>query len=154
VVTGLVNDLMPLIRYRIGDVGAPLAGGCVCGRSLPLYRITEGRRDDVLELADGRRVGPRTLAPRIEDLRGFRQYRVIQRAPDRFDVLVVSEPDAPANLDQRIAAVLRDVLGRVSVDVHRVPQIELSRRGKLRKIVGLAPPSFVGGSTPPPGAEA
>jgi phenylacetate-CoA ligase len=139
VVTGLTNDLMPLIRYRIGDVGTPLGGACSCGRSLPMYRVTEGRRDDVIELADGKRVGPRTLAPQIEELRGFRQYRLIQRAPDRFEVLLVSEPDAPPDLEAQIASVVTSVLGnRISIDVHRVPSIELSRRGKLRKIVGLS----------------
>jgi phenylacetate-CoA ligase len=138
VVTGLANDLMPLVRYRIGDVGTPLAGPCTCGRALPMYRVTEGRRDDVIELADGRRVGPRTLAPRIEDLRGFRQYRLIQRAPDRFEVLLVGESGAPADLEAQVSSVIAGVLGNgVSIDVHRVPNIELSRRGKLRKIVGL-----------------
>jgi phenylacetate-CoA ligase len=138
VVTGLANDLMPLVRYRIGDVGTPLAGPCTCGRSLPMYRVTEGRRDDVIELADGRRVGPRTLAPQIEELRGFRQYRLIQRAPDRFEVLLVSETGAPSDLEAQVSSVIAGVLGgSVSIDVHRVPNIELSRRGKLRKIVGL-----------------
>jgi hypothetical protein len=34
--------------------------------------------------------------------------------------------------------VITGVLGSgVSIDVHRVSNIELSRRGKLRKIVGL-----------------
>lgn len=140
VVTGLVNDLMPLVRYRIGDVGMPIDGACSCGRSLPMYRVTEGRRDDVIELADGRRVGPRTLAPQIEELRGFRQYRLIQREPSRFEVLLVGEADAPADLDARVTSVITGVLGSgVKIDVHRVPNIELSRRGKLRKIVGLSP---------------
>lgn len=138
VVTGLANDLMPLVRYRIGDVGMPLAGSCSCGRALPMYRVTEGRRDDVIELRDGRRIGPRTLAPQIEEIRGFRQYRLIQRAPDRFEVLLVGESDAPPDLEARVSSVITGVLGSgISIDVHRVPNIELSRRGKLRKIVGL-----------------
>jgi hypothetical protein len=64
---------------------------------------------------------------------------LIQRAPDRFEVLLVSEPDAPQDLEAQIASVVTSVLGnRISIDVHRVPSIELSRRGKLRKIVGLS----------------
>src|SRR5262249_25477710 len=43
VVTGLANDLMPLIRYRIGDAGKLLEPGCGCGRALPRYLLTEGR---------------------------------------------------------------------------------------------------------------
>jgi phenylacetate-CoA ligase len=138
VVTGLINDLMPLIRYRIGDAGKMLDEHCACGRSLPLYRVTEGRLDDVLELPHGRRVGPRTLAPRIEQLPGFQQYRLIQRAPDRLEILLVCDPDAPADLEAEVCGVVRDAVGAdVSVEARRVGEISLSRRGKLRKIVGL-----------------
>jgi hypothetical protein len=64
---------------------------------------------------------------------------LIQREPNRFDVLLVGEADAPPDLDHRVTSVITGVLGSgVKIDVHRVPSIELSRRGKLRKIVGLS----------------
>jgi phenylacetate-CoA ligase len=138
VVTGLANDLMPLVRYRIGDMGYFVDGPCGCGRALPLFKLTEGRLDDVLDLPDGRRIGPRTLAPRIETLRGFHQYRVIQRRPDALEVLLVCNGEADSELERRVCAVIRDVVGPdMHVDAARVPEIKLSRRGKLRKIVGL-----------------
>lgn len=138
VVTGLANDLMPLIRYRIGDTGSFLPGRCACGRGLRLFRLTEGRADDVLELPGGRRIGPRTLAPRIEDLRGFHQYRVLQRESDALEVLLVCDEEADTGLEARVTEVVHSVVGRdVRVKVNRVPEITLSRRGKLRKIVGL-----------------
>ena len=138
VVTGLVNDLMPLVRYRIGDTGYFSSERCPCGRALPLFRLTEGRLDDVLDLPDGRRIGPRTLAPRIERLRGFHQYRVLQRRPDSLEVLLVCNADADADLEGRVCGVVRDVVGPgVHIEASRVPEIKLSRRGKLRKIVGL-----------------
>lgn len=138
VVTGLINDLMPLVRYRIGDTGAFVPGRCRCGRPLRLFRLTEGRLDDVLELPGGRRIGPRTLAPRIEDLRGFAQYRVLQRGPDALEVLLVGDAEADPGLEERVCSVVRGVVGEgVRVQARRVPEIRLSRRGKLRKIVGL-----------------
>ncbi|MGZ3417648.1 MAG: phenylacetate--CoA ligase family protein [Polyangiales bacterium] len=135
VVTGLVNTLMPLVRYRIGDVGYAIEQPCPCGRGLPLIKLTEGRRDDVLILPDGRRVGPRTLAPRIEDLQGFLQYRVIQHAPSKLEVLLVRDGDhqgVESSVRDTIAAILGPEL---SIDVRNVDEISLSRRGKLRKIV-------------------
>ncbi len=145
VVTGLANDLMPLIRYRIGDAGRMLDPGCGCGRALPRYQLTEGRLDDVLELPDGARVGPRTLAPRIEQLRGFHQYRVIQVATDALEVLLVREPGAPADLEQQVKDVILGVVGpELRISVQSVQQIELSRRGKLRKIVRKIPRSATG----------
>jgi phenylacetate-CoA ligase len=150
VVTGLVNDLMPLIRYRIGDAGLLLGRDCGCGRALPRYTLTEGRLDDVLELPDGSRVGPRTLAPRIEQLRGFHQYRVIQIEPDVLEVLLVREPGAGTEVEEQVRRVVLDVVGpKIKVSVQSVPSIELSRRGKLRKIVRRIPGSPPARPAPP-----
>jgi phenylacetate-CoA ligase len=42
-ITDLRNFAMPLIRYRIKDVGRLLPQACGCGRGLPLMRISGGR---------------------------------------------------------------------------------------------------------------
>jgi phenylacetate-CoA ligase len=139
VVTGLVNTLMPLVRYRIGDLGSAVADPCDCGRGLPLIRLTEGRSDDVLVLPDGRLVGARALAPRVEELHGFLQYRVTQLGPDRIEVLLVRDNDDPS-VPSQVRSTIAGVLGpSLSVDVHEVSEIALNRRGKLRKIVRAFP---------------
>jgi phenylacetate-CoA ligase len=151
VFTGLLNPLMPLIRYRIGDMGRLLPGACSCRRGLPLFEITEGRRDDVLVFPDGRRIGPRVLAPRIEELPGFSLYRVVHKRPDHIEVLVVKEANAPADLDQSLIGAVSTVVGeRVTVVVKAVEDIPLSSRGKLRKIISEAR----GGTADSPAADA
>jgi len=47
VVTPLVKEAMPLIRYRTGDVTMLMEDGCICGRGKKLARLT-GRSDDML----------------------------------------------------------------------------------------------------------
>jgi len=47
VVTPLVKEAMPLLRYRTGDVTMLMEDGCLCGRSKRISRIT-GRSDDML----------------------------------------------------------------------------------------------------------
>lgn len=136
VLTGLHNDLMPLVRYRTGDAGRRLDRACPCGRGLPLFEITEGRMDDVLQLPGDRRIGPRTLAPRIERLGGFTQYRVVQTHRDRLEVRIVCERNHRREVAERVRQAVVDTVGPgVSVEVKTVSSIELSRRGKLRKIV-------------------
>lgn len=136
VITGLVNRLMPLVRYRLGDAGKLVPGPCACGRGLPRMEVTEGRMDDVLTLPDGRRIGPRVIAPRIEALPGFTQYRVVQTHVDRVQVLVVWNQDATGSDRARVASVMRETLGPgVEVTVKSVRVIPLNRRGKLRKVV-------------------
>lgn len=47
VVTPLIKEAMPLVRYRTGDVTMKMEDGCLCGRSQKIGRIT-GRSDDML----------------------------------------------------------------------------------------------------------
>lgn len=139
VITGLVNELMPLIRYRTGDLGRLVPGACPCGRGLPLFEVTEGRIDDLLRLPDGREIGPRVVASQIERLEGFTQYRVVQRARDRFEVCLVGGGRDPA-VEVEVVGRLEAILGeRARIAVSWVDQLPLGRRGKLRKIVSELP---------------
>lgn len=61
-VTDLLNFAMPLIRYRIGDLGAWASGSCPCGRGLPRLSQINGRVTDFLVGADGRLVSGVFLA--------------------------------------------------------------------------------------------
>jgi len=54
--TDLLNHAMPLIRYRVGDVGGWQAGACRCGRGLPRLSHVAGRVTDFLVGTDGRLV--------------------------------------------------------------------------------------------------
>jgi phenylacetate-CoA ligase len=47
VVTSLVKEAMPLLRYRTGDITMLLPDDCPCGRAQKIGRIT-GRSDDML----------------------------------------------------------------------------------------------------------
>ena len=47
VVTPLVKEAMPLLRYRIGDITMLMEDGCLCRRGKKIARIT-GRSDDML----------------------------------------------------------------------------------------------------------
>jgi phenylacetate-CoA ligase len=47
VVTPLVKEAMPLLRYRTGDVTMLMEDGCLCRRGKKIARIT-GRSDDML----------------------------------------------------------------------------------------------------------
>ncbi|WP_417522102.1 phenylacetate--CoA ligase family protein, partial [Marinobacter sp.] len=56
VVTDLNNFAMPLIRYRVEDVGVYSDQTCKCGRGFPLLEKLEGRVADFLRLPNGGQV--------------------------------------------------------------------------------------------------
>jgi phenylacetate-CoA ligase len=61
-VTDLLNHAMPLIRYRIGDLGSWAEGPCRCGRGLPRLRQVAGRVTDFLVGCSGQLVSGVFLA--------------------------------------------------------------------------------------------
>jgi phenylacetate-CoA ligase len=81
-VTDLLNHAMPLIRYRIGDVGAWASGTCPCGRALPRLERVAGRVTDFLVGCDGQLVSGVYLATYVVAQRpSLGQVQILQRLP-------------------------------------------------------------------------
>lgn len=53
VATGFNNNVMPLIRYRTGDLGVLATGTCKCGRNYPRLKRIEGRKQELIVSKDG-----------------------------------------------------------------------------------------------------
>jgi pilus assembly protein CpaB len=100
----MVNDDMPLVRYRVGDRGAVAAADarCACGRSLPVLASVEGRADDVLVTRDGREGGGGRTSLALEDV------EVLAAAPASEDEGGPRTSDSPAG--PRVTASLRVTL--------------------------------------------
>jgi phenylacetate-CoA ligase len=78
-VTDLLNFAMPLIRYRIGDLGSWARGDCPCGRGLPRLERVAGRVTDFLIGDDGRLVSGVFLATYVVAQRpALGQVQIVQ----------------------------------------------------------------------------
>jgi phenylacetate-CoA ligase len=133
--TGLLNDDMPLIRYRVGDRGAVLRDEhvCGCGRTLPALAYIEGRVDDVLYTRDGRPVG--RLDPVFKARVAIREAQLIQESLDAVRVRYVPA-DGFGNADAlSIIAGLRARMGNVDVIMEEVEAIPRTAGGKFRAVV-------------------
>ncbi|MBC8876217.1 MAG: phenylacetate--CoA ligase family protein [Planctomycetes bacterium] len=81
-VTDLLNLAMPMIRYRIGDVGVLDESTCPCGRGLSRLQSVEGRITDFLVGNDNRLVSGVFLATYVvAKLPGLGQVQLHQDAP-------------------------------------------------------------------------
>lgn len=138
VVTDLNNRAMPLVRYRLGDF-AERGEPCSCGRAFPVLRRVWGRQYDFVMGPSGRRYHGEFLMYFFEDLRAtgvdVRQFQVIQRGADRFDVKVVVPDAISAGFEGQLATELSERLEGVRVDVQRVAEIERAPSGKMRIIL-------------------
>ena len=139
VVSDLLNDTTPLLRYDIGDfatMGAPMANA-------PSFygRIDELRgksNDSICDMA-GRRIEPFALLGCLKETLGAAQYRLI--CVER-GLLVLQYRPARKTATVRLDAVmtgLRAIVGEpIRIVAQEVPAIRRENSGKLRPIIDLS----------------
>ena len=111
VATSLLNDAMPLIRYRTGDYAAWSAdAGCSCGSPRPVIESLEGRVDDYLETLDGRTIG--RLSTAIKRSPTIAASQIVQDRPGHAFLLV---RPGEGYLRKHAEAVRDDIVERIGV---------------------------------------
>ncbi len=93
--TNLSNHIQPFIRYELTDRIIVHDEKCGCGRTTRWLEI-EGRTDDILEFDHGVRIAPMSLYKILEEVKAIRRFQLIQRAPDRLELRMVSDDPAGA----------------------------------------------------------
>jgi phenylacetate-CoA ligase len=134
--TGLLNDVMPLIRYRLGDYAAwAEEQSCSCDNPHPIITRLEGRVDDYLVAADGRRFG--RLSTAMKQSPTIHSAQLAQDRPGHAYLLV--RPGS--GYDRRDAVAVRaDVLGRIGrfdLEIVELAEIPKTPQGKFRLVVRL-----------------
>ncbi len=135
VYTCLYNYAMPLIRYRIGDVGVPSDEMCPCGRGLSLMKRVEGRTDAFIKTPSGRIFSPIiwTILMRTYDINHF---KVIQEKIDKIKILLVSGISFTEETLPLLNNDIKNILGQdVEIDIKPVEKIPRDKSGKIRSVV-------------------
>jgi phenylacetate-CoA ligase len=138
VFTTLTKQAMPLLRYWTGDVTSLRSEPCRCGRTLVRMGLIRGRTDDML-IVRGVNVYPtqvESVLVRMPELTPH--YRiVVTRAGtlDEAEVQVEVAGEASADLERRVAGLIRDTIG-CSMRVTLLPPGEgpRSEGGKLARV--------------------
>jgi phenylacetate-CoA ligase len=144
VITPLVKEAMPLVRYRTGDITTLLEGTCPCGRGQKIGRIT-GRSDDMLVIR-GINVFPSQIEHVLRSLPEVgEQFMVIIDRINYLDEMTIEvemnrdffsgELRDLARIQQKISGALRDVLG-IRTTIRLVEPGTLPRfEGKAKRII-------------------
>jgi phenylacetate-CoA ligase len=146
VVTPLVKEAMPLLRYRTGDVTMLMEDGCVCRRGKKIARIT-GRSDDMLVIR-----GINVFPSQIEHvLLGIPEvgnhFMVHVDRVNRLDEMSIDveinrqffsgELQDLARMQKKVVKELRDAL-ELRTTVHLVEPGSLPRfEGKAKRVIDL-----------------
>lgn len=134
VITDIFNRAMPLIRYRIGDIGILSDRICECGCSLPLLETVGGRYVDTFKKMDGTFVPGVSLTNRIiKQCRGIREMQIVQKDYKFFKLNIIKGEQYTENdledVKQNICCFMRDNL---DFEINFVNTIPVERSGKVR----------------------
>lgn len=134
VITDLNNYGMPLIRYRVEDVGVITQRQCECGRQLPILERLEGRVADFLKKKNGGQVAGVSLVERtLTDIPGIQQMQLLQESLDTLIVNRVRGSDYTPDTDIALTRELQHVFGKdVDIDIRGVEKIPQEKSGKYR----------------------
>ena len=135
--TALINDVMPLIRYRIGDRGCwQAAEACPCGRPFPSVIPTITRDSDLLRCPDGRILSPRTVNQLLKYSSSFRFCQFVQSYPDRVIVRAVANNGHSSEELAAVGQSLQKLLGaQMSVGTELALEPIMRAGGKIPLIV-------------------
>jgi phenylacetate-CoA ligase len=144
VVTDLLNRAMPLIRYRVEDVGVPSEKRCSCGRGLPVMERVVGRVADFLVRKDGGLVAGVSLIERtLTAISGIRQMQIVQESINKIVINIVKEPSFSENSEKELIYELNKVLGNsVNIRLVFVDKISQERSGKYRFSISHVKPFY------------
>jgi len=138
-VTTLTNRVMPLIRYRIGDViRAEPSLMCECGRTLPAISPVITKQEDWVITPSGRKIAPSAIVWAFihQDISGINKAQVVQEEAASIKVYV----DADESSFLKYKTILKESLqkvffGEMDVEIIRTDRIEVMRSGKSRFVV-------------------
>ena len=136
VITGLLNEAMPLIRYEIGDVGIYSGYAkniCNCQRDFPIISEVTGRFDDIIKTQDGREVG--RLDPIFKSDIRIKEAQIIQKSINYLEVKIVKDKNFDVADEIKIKERIKERVGNVSIKLIEVPSIPRLPNGKFKSVV-------------------
>lgn len=133
VLTDLNNRAMPLIRYRVGDIGV-IGEPCACGRGFPVLEKVWGREYDFVQTPDKRRFHGEFFMYFFEDLRSHGapvdKFQIIQSSERVLEIKLVDKATMPQQTLQRITLALTERLPGMTITSRQVDKIPPTASGK------------------------
>ena len=144
ILTRLHAGPMPLIRYRVGDMG--IRGDqtpCPCGRGFDRMKAILGRDTDVVVTPSGNRLIVEFFNGIVDDIPEIDSFQVIQETVDSVHVkLVPAEGYSKRTEKELVDAMLRSGADGLSIDIESVPEI-VPIGGKRRYVISKLSPSSI-----------
>jgi phenylacetate-CoA ligase len=137
VVTRLHPGPMPLIRYRVGDVGT--GGGeraCSCGRGFELMESIHGREADIITTPTGNRLIVHFFTGILEHYPEIETFQVVQETQDALVVRIVPREGYSDRVGRDLRQRLQEAgAADMSISIEPVEDVPLPPTGKRRFVI-------------------
>lgn len=133
-ITSLINTVMPVFRYELGDLAAWEPGDCTCGLWWPRLTLLQGRKSDVIPLPGGRRIPVTSLAAIVGKSQSVRQFQFVRCAENTL--LLRYEPFGDPNDPlEAVREGLCQALPGIEIVLERTGQLPRTHSGKVRRYI-------------------
>ncbi len=131
VCTGLLNQAMPLIRYRMGDI-VKTSKGQLEGYPYVLFLDSiEGRNDDVVITSSGYRVG--RLGPIFKGVTGVCETQIVQKTRTLLQVNLIASTEYTEATETQLRNALKNHVGaEMQISFEYVDHIPREKNGKFK----------------------
>jgi phenylacetate-CoA ligase len=138
VVTNLASGVMPIIRYRTGDMVTLTETSCPCGRTLRGVKVTGGRITDFVVTTDGRWIPGYFFQYVCRPVRGIVNYQIQQDRVGEIRLLLQTDEEFAPGAVEKITRLVQAHLSRDdTVSVELVEEIPPAPSGKRRLVVSI-----------------
>ncbi len=134
IITNLTNYGMPLIRYKIGDIGSLDYSQCPCGRGFIRFDNVYGRIIDIFKNEKGDLIYGDYFTHLFYFRENIKIFQIVQEKINRIDVNIVTLNGKPftSTTENEFKGKIRVVMGKnCKVYFNYVSDINPSRSGKF-----------------------
>jgi phenylacetate-CoA ligase len=135
-ITKLHADGMPMLRYRVGDIGRFHSGARPGNPTLELEEVV-GRDVSRLWLPDGRWVHGLSI-PHLMKGYPVREFQLVQRADLAIEVRIVPTEQYRDESGRELLGIIRDNVPGLPVSLHIVTEIPRTAAGKWHPVLSEA----------------
>ena len=133
--TNLTSFSMPLIKYRVGDMGELSTEKCKCGSPLPKIKDFSGRTRDLIILPSGNTIHGSVFNKIVRHYPEIHQYQIIKKEKEIVFIIKGNKIDINKKLTG-IKAELLKIIGReIEITIEISEDFTLTSAGKLRTII-------------------
>lgn len=145
VVSSLRVNSLPLLRYRLGDIGCINKKRCSCGDASYSLELMSSRISDYALTKNGVRIGAYFFSTIFVDqilrsgYRGIQSWQVIQKDYSVFHVFVCNNDDYDYEVENIVSNNIEREFGPCDIKFEYVNQIPIHESGKMKYFVSEMP---------------